>query len=99
MDSFDDKNLNKYIIPNAEKLSNSKGSNITNLSKINNDKVLEEYMKNIISNTQCSQQKYTSSKDEEEESLEIKQLIQIIRLNELKLIIQKMDLLDNINLK
>ena len=97
MNTLDNTKLDKYVIPNANKLSKSSGSNIKNLNKNNNETLLEEYMKNIISNTGCTQTKFTKKK--EPKPLQIRQLIQIIKLNELKLIIQKIDLLDNIHLK
>mgnify|MGYP006111288723 CR=1 FL=1 len=98
MDTIDNKKLDKYVIPNASKLSQTKGSDIQNINKDNNEQLLEEYMKNIISNTGCTQKKFTNNA-QQDNPIQISQLLQIIKLNELKLIIQKMDLLDNINLK
>ena len=97
MDSNENQDLNNYIIPNANKFNKSQGNKINNLKKNTSDSMLEEYMKNIVSKTGCIKQKYVNTKFEDKPN-EIYKLLQIIKLNELKLIIQKMDLLDNLKL-
>ena len=90
--SFNNSRLEKDIIPRAEIVSQMSNVGVANLSDKNNEKLLEDYMKNIVNNTECHQQKKINIKREEGisiSSLEKQRLLQIIKLNELKLILTK----------
>jgi len=93
--SISNDDIKKHVIPNAHKLYKSENSNIKNLSDSNNETILEEYMKNIVSNTSCNKPKYHNQPDEEKTNIHIQKLLQIIKLNELKLILQKIELLES----
>ena len=96
--SFTNNNLEKEIIPKAEIVSQMSNVGVNNLSDKNNEDLLEDYMKNIINNTECHQQKKINIKKEDDisiASLEKQKLLQIIKLNELKLILTKLSFIDD----
>lgn len=95
---FSSEEIEQVVIPRSRKLTEA-NVNIKNLSPESSDEIMEQYMKNIKSNTKCAQPRFTNNLMSKTtiESIERQKILQIVKLNELKFILMKLSILDNIN--
>ena len=96
---FSTDDIEKVVIPNSKNLTEA-SSNIKNMSPENSNEIMEQYMKNIKSNTKCSQPRFTNNfmSKTNIESIERQKLLQIVKLNELKFILMRLSILENLSI-
>ena len=100
MSQFNNKDIENVVIPRSRNLTEAT-VDIKNLSPESSDEIMEQYMKNMKSKTKCSQSKFTNNFMSKTtlESIERQKILQVVKLNELKYILMKLSILENINSK
>jgi len=98
MSKFTSKDIENIVIPRSRNLTEAT-VDIKTLSPESSDEIMEEYMKNIKSKTKCSQPKFTNNfmSKTTRESIERQKVLQIVKLNELKYILMRLSILENLN--
>lgn len=98
MNTFTNEEIEQVVIPRSRNITKSK-VDIANLSSEGSDEIMKEYMKNVKNNTKCSTPRFTNNflSKNNIESIERQKLLQIVKLNELKHILIKLSIMENLN--